>query len=130
MESDSDVHSGSRRAARLVLENLGLFKQQGRGTPTTEQLERALANVNLEGSKTPFFPSPWRVSESFSGGCIAMAALCALLEASRTSGVAPGPRDCTATIDVEQATWIALAQYSIEWQIEGGGMWFENTIKV
>lgn len=120
-ELPDDVHAGSRAWALRLLDECGLFR--GRGAPLRAELESLVAGVELQGPRRPFFPSPWRVSDMFAGSCVALAALCALLE--RSHG-----RECHAAIDVEQATWIALAQYTIRWEIEGGGYWHENNAKV
>jgi hypothetical protein len=116
--NDADVYAGTRRAALRVLENAGLF----RGENTSHLRDatiRAIAAVNLEGPNKPY-PSPWRITEVLAGGCVAMAAICAMLEEMK------GKPGLVGTVDVEQANWIALNQYTIEWEIEGGGMWKEN----
>jgi hypothetical protein len=119
--NDADVYAGTRRAALRVLENAGLF----RGEMTSELRDatiKAIASVNLEGPNKPF-PSPWRITEVLAGGCVAMAAICSMLEEMKG-------RQCVGTVDVEQANWIALNQYTIEWEIKGGGMWAENNTLV
>ncbi|KAI9026097.1 hypothetical protein DFJ74DRAFT_27720 [Hyaloraphidium curvatum] len=118
MPRDDDTHAGTRRAALRILQECGLFR--GRGAPSREDVERIVGRVKLEGSDRPFVHSPWRVAEGMAGANVAIAAVVALLEGSRG-------RECTGTVDVEQAPWISLSQYACVWETEGGGLWAENT---
>lgn len=117
--NDSDTHIGARRAALRLLEEFGLVKSTN-GKITQAKLQQLVDRVSLVGSKVPFVPSPWRVTDALTGAHIVMGVLCALLEGSRG-------RDCAAEIDAEAATFVAFAQFSSEW--EGVGMWHGTVAK-
>ncbi|KAI9022576.1 CoA-transferase family III domain-containing protein [Hyaloraphidium curvatum] len=113
-----DTHKGTRDAALRILGELGFGRFTG--GPTPEQTRELVDSATLTGSTAPFMPSPWKCSEIHAGGQLALAVVCAWLEGLRG-------RECKVELDVIHAGWVAWGQLAIEWEVEGGGMWLENS---
>jgi crotonobetainyl-CoA:carnitine CoA-transferase CaiB-like acyl-CoA transferase len=118
---DSDLHEGTRKAALRLLAETGLFR--GAGAAKESDVASILANsLKLSGPTRPFIPTPWRATDALAGAQGAMAALCILLEGLK------GRKETTAELDVEAGTFVALAQFLLNWEVPGGGYWHETTI--